>query len=145
MGVPVDFLSPDFGYVMLCVVYMVIMNIHLSLCVGKARKKYDVKYPTMYSDKDPVFNCIQRAHQNTLEVIPFVLVLIILVGIALPCYSAICGAIWVTSRFSYASGYSTGDPAKRMNGNYGYLGYFGLLFGLVYVGVMQTGLLNAYL
>ena len=145
MSVPVDFLSPDFGYVMLTVVYMVIMNIYLSLGVLKGRKKYDVKYPDMYSDKDPVFNCIQRAHQNTLEVIPLVLVLIILVGIALPCYSAICGAIWITSRFSYASGYSTGDPAKRSKGNYGYLGYFGLLFGLVYVGVMQTGLLNAYL
>jgi glutathione S-transferase len=124
---------------------MVIMNMYLSIAVVKGRKKYDVKYPQMYSDKDPVFNCIQRAHQNTLEVIPFLLVLIILVGIALPTYSAICGAIWVTSRFSYAKGYSTGDPAKRAGGNYGYLGYFGLLFGLIYVGVMQTGLLDAYL
>ena len=145
MAVPVDFLSADFGYVMLTVVYMVIMNIYLSLGVGKGRKKYGVKYPDMYSDKHPAFNCIQRAHQNTLEVMPLILGLLILVGIALPCYAAICGAIWVTSRFSYASGYSTGDPAQRTKGNYGYFGHLGLLFGLVYVGVMQTGLLNAYL
>jgi len=29
------------------------------------RKKTGIKYPTMYSEKDNLFNCYQRAHQNT--------------------------------------------------------------------------------
>ena len=141
----IEFLPKDFSYVIFCIVYTIITNIYLAIKVGKARKQYGVKYPAMYSDSSNLFNCIQRAHQNTLEQIPLFLVTLILVGLAFPKYAAACGAIFVTSKFSYAWGYYTGDPAKRLNGEYGYVGYLGLFFGLIYVGLRQCGCFNQYL
>ncbi|KAK6474458.1 microsomal glutathione S-transferase 3-like [Huso huso] len=127
-----NLLPANFAYVILTFFYSWVMLAYLAVKVGQARKKYDVKYPTMYSDKDPVFNCIQRAHQNTLEVYPQWLIFQCISGLAYPTVASVLGVIWVTSRFSYAWGYYTGDPAKRMNGAYGYIGYFGaILLSLV--------------
>ncbi|CAK8683503.1 unnamed protein product [Clavelina lepadiformis] len=143
--VAIDFLPADFGYVLLCIVYCLIMNVYLAIQVGKARKKYEVLYPTMYSDKSQMFNCIQRAHQNTLEQLPVFFITLLLVGLAYPKFAAICGAIFVTSRFSYAWGYYTGDPKKRLNGTYGMAGLLGLYVGLIYLAFRQLGCFDAYL
>jgi glutathione S-transferase len=77
------------------------------------------------AEKDPkknVFNCTQRAHQNTLEVLPVFNTLLFIGGIKYPEISAAGGAVFLLGRVMYASGYSTGDPAKRMRGVFGYLG-----------------------
>ena len=141
----INFLSNDFSYVIFCIVYTIIMNIYLMIKVGNARKQYGVKYPAMYSDSSNMFNCIQRAHQNTLEQLPPFLISLILVGLAFPKFAAICGAIFVTSRFSYAWGYYTGDPEKRLNGEYGFVGSLGLLIALIFIGIRQCGCFNQYL
>lgn len=125
---------PYVGYVYLAVVYTVLMNFYLSHNVMKARKKFDVKYPTMYSSDDR-FNCYQRAHQNTLEYIPYVIILFVACAISWPLFASICQAIWVTSRFVYAHGYYTGDPQKRMRGVFGYIGFLGMLLYNLYVGL----------
>ena len=45
----------------------------------------------------------------------------------MPKLSAAAGWVWVAGRGVYALGYSTGDPAKRARGAFGYLGLFTLL------------------
>ena len=80
-----DFLAREHGYVLLASTGAFIIHMWLSFKVGAARKKYGVKYPEMYSEKETTFNCIQRAHQNTLEGIPFYLSLLLAGGIRHPC------------------------------------------------------------
>jgi hypothetical protein len=80
-----DFLAPEHGYVLLASTGAFVIHMWLSFKVGQARKKYNVKYPDLYSEKEQNFNCIQRAHQNTLEGIPFYLSLLLAGGIRHPC------------------------------------------------------------
>jgi len=109
-------LTPDFGWVVLVCVGSVVLLQYLGARVGMARRKYDVQYPAMYSDKEQVFNCIQRAHQNTLEVYPMFLMLLIFGGLQHPCRAAIAGALWLVARVVYAHGYYTGNPKMRTPG-----------------------------
>lgn len=134
-----ELVGDEYHYVLATLVYTIIMNVFLAVKVGQARKKHGVEYPTMYSEKDQVFNCVQRAHQNTLEQIPIFVALLLIVGVELPKFAAACGFIFVTSRFSYAYGYYTGNPKNRLNGEYGIIGYFGLFFGIIYMTLEMGG------
>lgn len=136
-----NLLPANFGYAIFTYLYSFVMLMYLGLQVGSARKKYGVKYPTMYSDKEQVFNCIQRAHQNTLEVYPQWLVFQTIAALEYPIAASVLGAIWVTSRFSYAWGYYSGDPAKRMRGAYGYIGLFGVILLSISVALKLLGML----
>lgn len=89
----------------------------------------------MYADKaeaekDPkknIFNCTQRAHQNTLEMLPIYGTLMLVGGIKYPEISAGAGVVYILGRVFFTSGYCTGDPAKRTRGGFGYFGLITLL------------------
>jgi len=126
MGAPLA-LPAEYGYVILTGVAAIFMVVWKGMLVGKARKLYKVPYPDMYSKDSKVFNCTQRAHQNTLENLPQFFFLLMLGGWSNPRLSAAAGLLWILARIVYALGYSTGDPAARMRGMFGYIGILTLL------------------
>ncbi len=83
----------EFGYVLLVICCTLFLHIFQMLQVGKMRKKLKVFYPVMYSDKHELFNCYQRAHQNTLENIPFLLATLPLAGLKHPILAAVFGLL----------------------------------------------------
>jgi len=122
-----DLLPNGYGYIIFVAVGSLFLNIWLSVNVGKARKKYGVLYPKMYSPDNDRFNCVQRAHQNWLENFPQFLVLLFVGGLYLPKITAVAGIIYLLGRIAYARGYYTGDPEKRMQGAFGYIGLLTML------------------
>lgn len=81
--------------------------------MGLARDEYKVPYPQMYSTENMAFNCVQRAHQNTLENYPQFLLALMIGGLEMPYFCTLGGWIWIMGRVCYARGYYTGDPQRR--------------------------------
>ncbi|OCH96439.1 membrane-associated proteins in eicosanoid and glutathione metabolism [Obba rivulosa] len=114
--------------------------------VGRARKAANIPYPQVYADKAEaaaspqaqVFNCAQRAHQNTLENLPTVLFSTLILGLKHPVYAASLCGVWTVFRVFYTIGYSTGDPKKRNLFGSAAVNAFstlGLLLGATYTAV----------
>ncbi|KAF4617512.1 hypothetical protein D9613_005755 [Agrocybe pediades] len=59
------------------------------------------------------FNCAQRAHQQTLEVLPLLTLPALISGLKYPIPTAIAVATWSVSRIFFTRGYISGGPKKR--------------------------------
>ena len=130
-------LPPGFGYVIFTGIASGFMLMWKAMKVGAARKKYNVAYPTMYSADQPLFNCVQRAHQNTLENYPLFLFLLLAGGLTHPLVCSGAGLVWIAGRVAYALGYYTGEPKKRVQGAFGYLGLLTLLGCAIHSGIQM--------
>ncbi|KAG2140184.1 hypothetical protein DEU56DRAFT_297126 [Suillus clintonianus] len=136
-------LPPGFGYVAAGLVSTAwVLGWQAMIVVGGHRTKSGVKYPQMYAEKAEaeaskaalLFNCAQRAHQNTLEHMPLILVTTLVTAMRYPVFAGYACGLWALSRVLYTLGYTTGDPVKRntRGGILGELPLFGLLFGATY-------------
>ena len=129
-----EILPEGYGYIIFIAADSILINHWLGYKVVKARKQYNVPYPLMYSpdnqkDSDGYkFNCIQRAHQNTLELHPTFMTLLLIGGLQHPRIAAGAGILFLAGRIAFAKGYHTGDPANRKWGTFGVAG-LAVLFG----------------
>eukprot|EP00996_Jenningsia_fusiforme_P005663 NODE_6677_length_545_cov_235.804435_g6256_i0.p1 GENE.NODE_6677_length_545_cov_235.804435_g6256_i0~~NODE_6677_length_545_cov_235.804435_g6256_i0.p1 ORF type:complete len:142 (+),score=2.25 NODE_6677_length_545_cov_235.804435_g6256_i0:63-488(+) len=139
-------IEPDYGYVLIVLGLSWILNIFLSVQVSRARKLYKVNYPTLYASEShknaESFNCIQRAHQNTLESWAPVQILMLVNGVFQPTLAATLGFLWVVGRFLYGIGYASSGPKGRMlGGAVSHLGDLPLFLMTFYNGGKLSGLL----
>ncbi|CAO1623208.1 unnamed protein product [Jaminaea pallidilutea] len=113
-----------YGYVGLALLGVPYLNLAQIILVNKARKASGIPYPQLYADKAEAkasnkahkFNCVQRAHQNTLESLPSYAISLIVAGLRFPRLAAGLGATWLIGRVLYTIGYSSGDPSARTKG-----------------------------
>ncbi|KAF8973615.1 hypothetical protein BDZ97DRAFT_380986 [Flammula alnicola] len=149
---------PDgFQYIGAAFVSTVFLLLGQNSVVGRYRKRAKIGYPQMYAEKAEadaskdalLFNCAQRAHQNTLENIPMIYTLTLVTGTRFPIIAASALGFWSLSRASYTRGYITGDPKKRATVLYlaGQAVSLGLLLTSAYIagGWLYEGLASKFL
>ncbi|KAJ6481756.1 hypothetical protein C8R45DRAFT_1002942 [Mycena sanguinolenta] len=116
-------LPPGTGYVAAAVLSTVYVLVFQLRTVVKWRRLSGVKYPRVYASDDEAtknpnamrFNCAQRAHQNTLEYLPLLLIATLVTALKYPIPAAGALGLWSLSRVGYTVGYASGDPARRTN------------------------------
>lgn len=126
-------IEDSFRWVLAAVLANILLTFFMAVGVGAARRKYKVPYPTMYVDEKShkegvAFNCVQRAHQNTMEFLPSVITVLLLGGLQYPRVAAVLGFGYIAARVQYWRGYSSGEAQKRFSAG-GAL-FFPTFFGL---------------
>ncbi|XP_065635651.1 uncharacterized protein LOC112015493 [Quercus suber] len=134
----VELLLPkEYGYVAFVLVFDCLSNLWMAAQVGKARKRFKVPYPTLYAleseNKDAkLFNCVQRGHQHSLEMMPMFFMLMVLEHLQILERKATVHPKNLSNRLRY----STGVPQKRQTmGKYGHLALLGLMISTISFGV----------
>jgi glutathione S-transferase len=122
-----EVLPQYYSYVVFVAIDSIFVNWWMAYNVAAARKKFNIKYPLMYSPDNNEFNCIQRAHQHTLELYPQFLLLLTIGGLQHPRLAAGAGVVYLLGRIAFAKGYYTGEPDKRKYGGFGMAGLLTLL------------------
>ncbi|PWN96591.1 membrane-associated proteins in eicosanoid and glutathione metabolism [Tilletiopsis washingtonensis] len=127
-------LPPAYPAVLGVAVSTVFLNIWQNFLVGSARRASGIKYPQIYAEQAElaaeaeavsapekrvkyIFNCTQRAHQNTLESLPGFLTVLAVASTRHARVAAWLGGLFVVGRAVYTVGYIQGDPRKRMPGS----------------------------
>jgi glutathione S-transferase len=119
-------IEPAVITVLTLIIYFVI-----TLNVGRARFKYDVKPPAMTGD--PNFERALRVQQNTLEQIIFFLPLLWIFSYYIsPTWGFILGMIWVVGRILYAWGYYQAAEKRGPGFGISFLASLGLLGGAIF-------------
>ncbi|GAB0492968.1 hypothetical protein MMPV_004239 [Pyropia vietnamensis] len=94
--------------------------------VGSSRRRLNKPYPIVCdpppaSQDEPksLFNCYVRAQTNILENTFIYFGILAMSSLTTPVASGVAGILYTCSRVAYFQGYTTGDPRKRMRGNFG--------------------------
>ncbi|KAL5967058.1 Microsomal glutathione S-transferase 3 [Taenia solium] len=121
------FLPRYYGGVVLVGVGSFAMHMFLAMRVIKARKDFNFPCPNMYHPSNDEFNCIQRAHQNYLEVMPMFLMGLFVGGLYCPVGATILGTTYLIGRIFYYKGYTSGVPSNRKKGVFGLVAFMALM------------------
>ncbi|CAG8724876.1 11093_t:CDS:2 [Dentiscutata erythropus] len=140
--------SSEYGYMIITGVASIFLTTYLGFQVRGYHKKAGVTYPytlhvmnslffnKVYATKEEaekdrskfIFNCYQRAHQNTLENLPQFLFTLEAGGLKHPIIASVGGGIWILAiNINRSIGLrKTGGPEKIRRGAFSYLGLFAL-------------------
>jgi len=85
------------------------------------RKEANIPYPQTFAEKAEmqaskealIFNCAQRAHYNTVENVPIIVICTLVTALRHPIYAASACGLFTVGRILYTIGYLSGEPRNR--------------------------------
>ncbi|KAF5092093.1 hypothetical protein D0Z03_003057 [Geotrichum reessii] len=130
----------DYKYVIGSLSLIPLFSAYLGSTVIKARKEAQVKLPLLFAPEaeaaaDPLknkFNCTQKSAMNFQEHMPSFVIAALVSGISFPCATAGGVLFWLSGRYLYHRGYSSGSPASRSMGRHGFLTHLVMIFSALY-------------